>query len=101
MVPTDSPIWTVAGTIAVAAITGIVTFMLGRPKTKADVQTTLNAGFQNLITELQEERNALRKIVEEQGVVVQRISGELRQMTQRVDSLERFIARNDLKVPEM
>lgn len=92
---------TVAGTVAVSIITGIVTVWVGRRKEKTDVQSTINSGFTLLITEMQEERDALKKTVEAQGKELERMRGELRQAMQRIESLERFISRAGLTPPEI
>ena len=61
------PTLTVIGTVFTSIVTAWVTLKLGKKKEKVEVQSTINAGFQSLITELQEERKDLMVTVRERG----------------------------------
>jgi hypothetical protein len=95
----SSTLWTTAATIAVAIISGVFMYYAGRPKARADVQATLNDGFNKLITDLQDERNHMRAVVKEQGDRITVLEGDLRNGRQEIDSLQRFITECGLTPP--
>ena len=80
--PSTLQIAVVGGVVSVvtAIITAIVTYFLGRGKNKVDIQASLNAGFQTLIGEMQEELAGYRALNKTQ-------SAELSGLQQRVDRL--------------
>jgi hypothetical protein len=91
---------TVTGTVVAALIAGIVSFTIARPKTKVDVQTAINAGFTTLITELQEERVELLKIIREQTEQIKILSSRVSVLDRHVTVLNDMLRAAGLSPPE-
>lgn len=61
----DATVVTSISAVLVALITGALTILGGRKKARADVQVSLNSGFEILVGELQEERAQLIEVARE------------------------------------
>lgn len=83
----DPTVVTTVGGVIVAFITGLVTYLTTKKKSNTDVQSSLNAGFGTLITELQEERTVLRAERGELTAMVVRQNARIRQLENRVNQL--------------
>lgn len=71
---------------------------------KAAFQTAINDGFAKLTTELQQERDTLRKeLVDERIARAQKeaeLTGAILNLTQTVESLKSLLRRNGIPVPD-
>jgi hypothetical protein len=90
---------TVLGPVLVAVVTGFFAWAGGRKKASADVQAGVAAGFQMLVTKLQEERSALIKTIDEQSQEITELRSEVRSLTRHVVRLERSLAANNIEMP--
>jgi uncharacterized membrane protein (DUF106 family) len=93
----------VGGVVSVvtALFTAIVTYALGRGKTKADMQSTLSAGFQTLITEMQDETATLRELVQKQSLEVRDLQRRVDQLIFTAHTFHNFILANNLIPPNV
>jgi hypothetical protein len=73
----------------VATISGILTIIGGRKKAKADVQSSLNAGFEILVRELQKERTELMQIIKRQAETVEKFEQERRELHAAIARMQR------------
>lgn len=103
---TEGPVLTAVSTVIVAFITGILTYLGVRAKARTDVQSSLNTGFQSLISELQEERQFLSEQRDELQEHVKHLDQQVIELRVRVERLlqltttfHNFIVQNDLIPP--
>ena len=102
----DNAVLAVVGTIVAAFITGLLTYLGVKNKSRVDVQSSLNSGFHQLIVELQNER---RLLADERGTLramVRHQDEEILELRQRIErilsvttSFHNFIIQNDLIPP--
>ena len=102
----DGALLTAVTTVIVAVITGILTYLGVRTKSRTDVQTSLNTGFQSLVSELQEEREFLSKQRDDLQDNIADLDKQVLELRVRVDRLLRvttmfhnFIVQNGLVPP--
>src|SRR5437879_941253 len=79
---------TVIAALGGAIITAIVTLLVARGRARIDVQAALNTGFQALVTELQEERGELTRVIKEQSETIEDL--ERKVLSVRQDVLDEY-----------
>lgn len=86
------------------------TFLAGRGKGKADaakitaeaetgVRSSVTAGFQMLVSELQKERSELVKVVDAQSEEIVQLRSDVRTLTRQVARLENLLIRHGVDLP--
>lgn len=92
--------------LLVAFVTGFWSWLSGRKKGAADSQSMIQAGFSNLVDQLQEEREQHRKVIIDQNNVIavqaseiMALRGEIRQLTQEIQSLYRLLNESGVIIP--
>ena len=91
-----------AGTV----ITGLLAWIGARQqkvadagKTKAETEKTVSEGFNMLVSKLQEERQQLIKVIDEQSEEITALRSEVRALTRQVVKLEGVINKAGIEVP--
>ena len=91
---------------AVTIISALLAWIGGRrkqaaeaDKTAAETENTVSAGFQLLVSKLQEERQALMRVIDEQSEEITALRGEVRALTRQVVKLENVLTKAGLDVP--
>lgn len=101
--PSTAHFWPAVAGIFGAALGAFGLWLANRMLGKAAFQTAINAGFQALTDQLQEERVALRKTLEEERLAWAseraQFRGEILNLTQALDSLKRLLVRHGIDVP--
>jgi septal ring factor EnvC (AmiA/AmiB activator) len=82
-----------------AVATALLAWAGGRRKQAAEAEKTVSEGFNMLVTKLQEERQNLIKVIEEQSEELVSLRSEVRALTRQVTKLEQVIDRAGLEVP--
>lgn len=102
----EATVATVVGSVIVAFLSGLFTFLGVRRKGKVDVQASLNAGFNSLIEELQEERHVLqserrelRLMVIEQDRKILTLETRINRILNVTMTFHNFIVQNNLTPP--
>ena len=104
---------TTAGAVAVALISGLAAWFVARRTAKpvavqaeAAVQTAINDGFAKLAGQyeamnksLQAKADAQAQVIDEYSAKIDQLTGEVRDLTQHVESLESALRREGLPVP--
>lgn len=91
MVDPDT-LWSALAGITVAAVSGVLGIIAGSKKAKADIQSAIAIGFNNLVDQLQEER---AQSLEE----IRQLRVEVASLRSHIVSLEAFIRRHELEPP--
>jgi hypothetical protein len=103
---------TAVGTAVGAVIGGFALWCANRLLGKAAFQTAINAGFSSLTDQLQEERSLLLAQIASERRAAERerlqsaaerasLRGEIRNLTQVVESLKALLRANGIEVPEL
>lgn len=85
----------------IAVCTGLFAWLGGRRKAKAEAEVTIAGGFQILVNKLQEERQELMKVVDEQSTELVALRSEVRNLSRQVALLERQLARHGIDLPSV
>jgi uncharacterized protein HemX len=92
-------ILTVLVPVLLALVMGFFSWMGGRKKASADVQAGVAAGFQLLVTKLQEERATLVRTIDDQSQEITKLRGDMRSLMHHVARLEAALAKHDIQIP--
>ena len=90
---------TAASAVLVALVTGVLTVWAGRRKAQSDVQASLNSGFQILVSELQQERTELTRIIADQAQRITALEAEVNRLRAEMRRSERFLAERGISLP--
>lgn len=100
----DAQLATVAGTVLVAFLGCVGTWIVAKTKGRTDAQTTINSGFQFLIDQLQEERTAfaadilrLHEVLNTTNRDIETLNRKIRRLTLHIYSLERLLRQNNIE----
>jgi septal ring factor EnvC (AmiA/AmiB activator) len=105
--------FTALGAVLVAFIGGFFTWLPSRKKSAAELQkvlteyqTAVQDGFRSLVNEQQEERQQLRSYILDQNDVIEKqtrkiaeLEGNVRQLTQVIQSLYRLLNEHGVIIP--
>lgn len=91
---------TTIGGIVTAIVAGMVTIITGRKKAAAEAQTSLNAGFGDLVKVLREQVLFQSERINELGKEIVEYNDRLRYCEERVTQLSRFIRQNGHSIPK-
>lgn len=109
------PLLAAAGTILGVLLTFYGTIYVARTKSKTDINASINAGFQALTDQLQQERSDLNAIIDRQREVIDKhremieklftegdeLRVRRRDMQRRIDDLEQRLRNAGLPVPDI
>lgn len=88
----DSPdLLTVAGGIAVAAVTGFFTWLGVRRRATADIQAAINSGFSTIVAELRQERDEASKENRLLRSVVDQLQAKVTTLATHIVKLEVYL----------
>lgn len=101
--PETAPVWVALTGVLGAALGAFGLWLANRMLGKAAFQTAINSGFRDLTDQLQEERNFFRHQLAAERVAwaTERadLGGQIRNLTQALESLKQHLARNGIPVP--
>lgn len=101
--PDAAPFWVAVTGVIGAALGACGLWLANRMLGKAAFQTAINAGFNGLTDQLQEERDFFRKQLAEERISWAgeraEFRGEILNLTQTIESLKHLLIRSGIDVP--
>lgn len=102
----DATLASIVASVITAFLTGLLTYLGVRSRARVDVQASLNAGFNLLVSELQEERAdlkreriELRNEIQKQDAEILELKKKLERLLSVTTSFHNFIVTNGLVPP--
>jgi predicted RNase H-like nuclease (RuvC/YqgF family) len=95
----ETGILTAGLTAITSLVAGLLAWSAGRKKQAAEAEKTVSEGFNMLVTKLQEERQSLIKVIDEQSEEIVQLRSEVRSLSRQVMKLESALEKAGVEVP--